>query len=329
MAPQSRKAEDVHGSRKGTVPMIASLLPGLRELRAPLTAGYIWLLGLWLSLRSLVPTDQPLGIYRDIVDLANWAGKPAILAASALVAYIIGTLSITGTGLIAIVLEKILDLIGRGKLAWLEPAHLGRINVNEILHDAVLNRLSSRFLDDPPFRDAVIDHISQLQTESMRWRTSSYLPAILESEHGDRLKQRAVENYLTRWTLLNYIVDTDPFIEVARQDLEYLAPRLIGREDAVYNEYDRLMAEGLFRISMFLPMVYLFGSLTLMTSPSWAIGFAAPIALLYVGSYSRGLARQNLAVALAAGRVESPALERLMNAKIEFMAYREVARDRY
>jgi hypothetical protein len=71
--------------------MLASLLPGIRELRAPLAAGYVWLLGLWLSLRAMsVSADYSTGIYRYMVDLANWAGKPVVFAASAFVAYLIG-----------------------------------------------------------------------------------------------------------------------------------------------------------------------------------------------------------------------------------------------
>jgi hypothetical protein len=62
--------------------VLASLLPGVRELRAPLVAGYVWLLGLWLLLRHALPEPgRAVGVYKDLVDLDAWAGKPAILVA--------------------------------------------------------------------------------------------------------------------------------------------------------------------------------------------------------------------------------------------------------
>jgi hypothetical protein len=74
--------------------MLTSLLPGLREIRAPLAAGYVWLLGLWLTVLALpAAPDFSTGLYRHLVDLANWVGKPAIFVASAFVAYLLGVLS--------------------------------------------------------------------------------------------------------------------------------------------------------------------------------------------------------------------------------------------
>ncbi|MFC3455111.1 hypothetical protein [Amycolatopsis speibonae] len=62
--------------------MLSSLLPGLRELRAPIASGYVWLLGLWLAFRpGLPPAAQASGVYKDVLDLGTWAGKAAIFAA--------------------------------------------------------------------------------------------------------------------------------------------------------------------------------------------------------------------------------------------------------
>jgi hypothetical protein len=69
--------------------MLASLLPGLRELRAPLAAGYTWIFGLWILLHDLNVGSGPLRAFRDdIVQLANWAGKPILVTAATFAAYI-------------------------------------------------------------------------------------------------------------------------------------------------------------------------------------------------------------------------------------------------
>lgn len=78
--------------------MLASLLPGLRELRAPLAAGYTWIFGLWVMLRDLNIESGPVRAFReDITQLAAWIGKPALIGAVTFVAYIIGTVSISAT----------------------------------------------------------------------------------------------------------------------------------------------------------------------------------------------------------------------------------------
>lgn len=47
--------------------MLASLLPGLRDLRTPLAAGYIWLVAVWVALEPRIPNspdgDSVLGSF--------------------------------------------------------------------------------------------------------------------------------------------------------------------------------------------------------------------------------------------------------------------------
>lgn len=304
--------------------MLASLLPGLRELRTPLAAGYIWLAGLWLSLRSILRlADHSTGIGRDIVNLTDWAGKPATFAIITFVAYLVGTLSSAATDIIDRTAGWMVSTIGRGHLERLKPAYWAYAGEKGALLNAVANRLSGRFLEDQSFRDAVMKHAVGLQEAHAQGGVSYRLPYVLASEQGERLEQQAVDSYRARRELLLSIIDTDPFVDIAQRDLEYVAPRLIGKEDIVYGEYDRLDTEGSFRINLFLPLVYLFGSLALIASPWWAMGFVAPVALVWLGSHTRSLARQYLVVALEAGRVESPGLDSVINGRIEFVPYQD------
>jgi hypothetical protein len=64
--------------------MLAATLPGLRELRAPLAAGYLWLLALYILLVHHVPTQQrATGVVADLYALAHAVGRPGLAAASA------------------------------------------------------------------------------------------------------------------------------------------------------------------------------------------------------------------------------------------------------
>ncbi len=72
---------------------IANLLPGIRELRAPLAAGYIWLLVGWLLLHDRIPGDGDAPVVSDLYDLADIVGRVGVAAAASLAAYLIGSLS--------------------------------------------------------------------------------------------------------------------------------------------------------------------------------------------------------------------------------------------
>ena len=57
--------------------MLASLLPGLRDLRAPLAAGYVWLAAGWLYFAPQLPAsvNEADGVLKDIYRVAD-AGNP-------------------------------------------------------------------------------------------------------------------------------------------------------------------------------------------------------------------------------------------------------------
>ncbi|WP_427165976.1 hypothetical protein ACQF4J_16690 [Streptomyces sp. C1-1] len=73
--------------------MLANLLPGLRDVRAPLSAGCIWLLTLWLIVEHRVPTrEQAHGVWASLYRLGGLLGPAALLASAAFAAYLIGAM---------------------------------------------------------------------------------------------------------------------------------------------------------------------------------------------------------------------------------------------
>jgi hypothetical protein len=64
--------------------MLTSILPGIRDLRAPLTAGYLWLLAAWIAFGDHLPRARPASGDKPVqaaFDLAGFFGKGAVVAA--------------------------------------------------------------------------------------------------------------------------------------------------------------------------------------------------------------------------------------------------------
>jgi hypothetical protein len=84
--------------------MLLNLLPGLRDLRAPLAAGYLWLAAGWLYFapKLLALESEGQGVRKDIYEeislVIHASGPVAVGAGLTFAAYIIGILS-TGLSL--------------------------------------------------------------------------------------------------------------------------------------------------------------------------------------------------------------------------------------
>jgi hypothetical protein len=82
--------------------LLASAIPGLREIRAPLVAGYLWLIFAWLVVDPSLPLAQnTAGPVHSLVELANVVGGVATAAAVSVGAYLIGAVSASVTDEVA------------------------------------------------------------------------------------------------------------------------------------------------------------------------------------------------------------------------------------
>jgi hypothetical protein len=78
--------------------VLASLLPGLRDLRAPLVAGTLLLFSVALFLTdSLDDASSASGRSNGLNDLVAWIGRPGLLAATLLASYLVGSILVGAT----------------------------------------------------------------------------------------------------------------------------------------------------------------------------------------------------------------------------------------
>ncbi|MBY8878023.1 hypothetical protein [Actinacidiphila acidipaludis] len=72
--------------------MLSFLLPGLRELRTPLAAGYIWIANLWITIGGRLPSKDPgHGPLSAAWKFGQFLGKPALLVVLSFAAYLVGS----------------------------------------------------------------------------------------------------------------------------------------------------------------------------------------------------------------------------------------------
>ncbi len=74
--------------------ILSSILPGLREIRAPVAAGFLWMLFLWGLFGSHVPDSvHASGLLKNFYDLGSLVGALGVGVALSFVAYLIGSLT--------------------------------------------------------------------------------------------------------------------------------------------------------------------------------------------------------------------------------------------
>ncbi len=72
--------------------MLASFLPGLRDVRTPLTVGYMWLTISWMIFDDSIRESLGREHVAELVEFGAFAGDAALFAAVSLIAYLVGSL---------------------------------------------------------------------------------------------------------------------------------------------------------------------------------------------------------------------------------------------
>ena len=296
--------------------MLLNLLPGLRELRTPLAAGYTLLLAVYFLIKdassALLRTDS--GPAEDILPLANWLGPAATLAALTFIAYLIGT-----------IFEGTLYSLPRRR-AWWVPKWLWRRLPNRIRrwlffprslrpsYRAMQYLLESRFenalLTDPKLLDRLKDlerferkekkspstitefregRERQGNPQDPKRKTSVQVISAVQHDQlyyrasGEQPSESQEDPQALSWeTWVHRIrhVDVDQHYDEVGEDLNQIPARLMGKEPELWSFWDRLRSEADFRFVMSYASAILFAVLAIFYQPLWILAFTTSVQLM-------------------------------------------------
>jgi len=280
--------------------MLASLLPGLRELRGPLIAGFLWLVALWLwiDLPARMEVETQGGARAELVELADAIGRPGMIAIVTVGAYFIGSLSE----------EARRWLIANGPWVRWRAATLAR------------RRGRFRTIGSRRGEASMMEYLgSALAALAARAHEKGY-PDVrvalgLPTEH------RVADGiHVGDWEALMPEVTDELFREHG-----LLRTRLLVTEPLLAAEAERFDAEGHLRWSVVLPGAAILVTLAFQDHWVWLVGML-PIATLAV----QGQRRLNdgadvVADALLAEVITAPSVDRLA-AKIKAAPQQETSR---
>jgi uncharacterized protein YjbI with pentapeptide repeats len=262
--------------------MLVNLLPGLRELRAPLAAGYIWLSALWLVFRSsLPPRAEPTGIIGAIYSLATAADAITVGIVASFTAYLVGSLS---QGVFDDLLRAAAPFV-RTRLFLRDDPASGRV-ASQMFGSVVLMR--------GELSRAGVSVLSTFIHEQLNTRLEKLEHRYGNPGHAD-LPLALLGRYLS--TLFH--------------EFRIVQTRLVGQSEALFAQHDRLRAEAEFRRALIVPLAVLIGVVAHQTSWFWLSALLVMVLLYRDAVKLQESAGDILADAIGASTVTPPLIERL------------------
>ena len=272
--------------------MLASLLPGLRDLRTPLATGYLWLVVLWLLLHDNIPTSlqEATGPLHSLYELGALAGRGPVLAAVTFVAYVLGAIL----------------------LVTFSAAKSGlRISGESIM--------PSRYRVDRLYR-IVFRHdpghslYQQLHTfVSMRFRQ------LAEGLQGLQVPAALAQ------------ADTHEYVSRIAKDLYAVSVQLQAKNRDYWDTYDRQYSEAQFRLGIAVPLAVIIVIVAAQSSALWLVLLIVPLWLLRLSWGLAFDCLSTLVQAIVLEMVEPPPIEYLREeveyAKVQAKAQPELERE--
>ncbi|MCZ0731869.1 hypothetical protein [Mycolicibacterium iranicum] len=226
--------------------ILASALPGFRDLRAPLTAGYLWLILLWIWLKPDLAVRPSNGIAAAVYDLGNVVGPIWIGLGVSVAAYLIGSITQLGS-----------EFIRSG-------------------YRFAFNRESAPYKFEYSNNQELIRLAESAHPIDKLTREASIklLRAGLHPEH-DAAEIKSIEQNITQRSRMAR--------KGLHAELELPATLLLGNETQLFTEADRLKAESDLRFAVALPLSGIILFLTVSSSLWWMLAFIAIAALIAQG----------------------------------------------
>jgi hypothetical protein len=280
------------------VGVLSSLLPGLRDVRAPLAAGYVFLFDLWLTFADGIPSaEEATGVAASIYRLEEVVSSFGLAVAISFVAYLLGVFFDAASNPL-IRLERAVEAPVRK--AFRVPAP--RRGVNEIYERFIKGEVQILERERKVRSLSVDDAFRAIARTNASYGYGTHLDPHLAGDFG----QRPLEE--SGASLSDAVSD-----QALASDRTRVLTQLMTTSDLqpLYGEYDRQKSEARFRTAIFLPLVMLLIVLSVAEHPLWSLLVIGPVYLLVqAGSLTRR-AEDSLTGAISSGRLVSPFLTTL------------------
>ncbi|WP_163722587.1 hypothetical protein [Mycolicibacterium psychrotolerans] len=261
--------------------ILASALPGFRDLRAPLAAGYMWLVFLCMLIKPDINTRPSNEVAAAVYDLAVTAGPIWIGLATGIVAYLIGSVSQAASPLLSQGMTAYFRRFdksagerikkgdwGRITRAYRRVAAVGTGSQHDVIHEYEM-QAAGRLYQHPTI------------TEDGKFVNP-------DKEIGEKgsAARRALE-----------------------AELELPATLLLGNEPMLFSEADRLKAERELRLAV-VPPLFVITMYLACTQSRWWLLALIPVVVLLAQGHTRNLAFRSLMIgAVQLGVVRSQSVE--------------------
>jgi hypothetical protein len=260
--------------------IISNLLPGLRDLRAPLAAGYLWVVGLWLLLVDIVPPHgSATGVLAHIYALANYLGQGTVLAAVSFTAYLIGSvLSVDADGPIATRSAKVAKNV--------------RLRTPRLLRPDGSRRFTAR---PSPSKDPLVTRFNDRLSERVIWDTQNYIrrlrkdllplsaPSSMSAQPDDDAPLKEWNEDLEHWVDSVWEFQVFQMLANLIAETRQLVTRLRVTSPPLFDQYDRARGEAEFRLSVSFPIAFIIGVLAWKWTLLWLLAFPAVILIMNSG----------------------------------------------
>jgi hypothetical protein len=282
--------------------VLASILPGLRELRTPLTVGYAWMLVAYLAFGYSLPKPEVAqGPLADLYAVAEVVTPAGLVVVASVAAYLIGIMVLPLTSAATAWLASWRGRVeGSRLLPWAIRHRFSTSDrVREGLAQIITDRLADRLRDEPDFRAELVRHIVDI---------GQSIGADFDPERLDAELRRSAQ---MRAEAVTDMMDVDRLVEEVKDKLALMAQRMRRADDRAGAEYDRLRSEAEFRGGMAWPLLGLFATLSVRASGWFAFGVLGVLLVLRSAASARQEAQVLLTSVLAARGYEDRALRGL------------------
>jgi hypothetical protein len=297
--------------------MLTNLLPGIREMRAPLVAGYLWLVACWIVLEPHIPNSRPeSAVLVTFYRLADRVSPVGLGVIASVTAYLLGSLSIAFSGnLLRFLFRTSVQPTAARWWSSLTPhstSAIGQLARHARKRTEALLALSTTTFEQLLDEEREAARVTPV-ADSLRKKFAQTFPVLrpLLRRKPQKLSSRSPAPPPPE-------METELWIQKAVVgELDVVATtRLLGKDPELYSAIDRNRAEVDFRLSVIPPLFAIAAAIASRVDPGkgeiiLGSSFILSVALHWDALKHQRNANDLILDALVDGRVKSPTLERM------------------